>query len=289
MNILERFSNYLKYEKNYSSHTIKAYISDLEQCNNFLVLLRSDFISAKTSDLRSWIVNLIENKNSATSIHRKISSLKTLYSFLLREKLVLTDPTRKLILPKTRKRLPVFVEEKNMIDLFSVISFENNFEGTRNKLILSLLYATGIRLSELITLKIVDVDLENKFIKVFGKRRKERIIPFGEVLENDIRQYLNKRKDFKNKFLIVTKKDEQSYPEMIYRIVHRYLNMITNIEKKSPHVVRHTFATHLLNNGADLNAIKELLGHANLAATQVYTHNSFEQLKKVYNKAHPRA
>jgi len=289
MNILERFSNYLQYEKNYSAHTIKAYISDLVQCNAFLVLSGSDFISAGTSDLRSWMVNLIENKNSATSVHRKISSLKTLYFFLLREKLVLKDPTRKLVLPKTRKRLPVFVEEKNMMDLFSEISFQNNFEGFRDKLIMAMLYATGIRLSELINLKISDVNLGNKSIKVFGKRRKERIIPFGEVLENDIRRYLDERKDFKNKFLIITEKDEQSYPEMIYRIVHHYLNLVTNAEKKSPHVLRHTFATHLLNNGADLNAIKELLGHANLAATQVYTHNSFEQLKKVYNKAHPRA
>lgn len=289
MNILERFSNYLQFEKNYSAHTIKAYISDLEQCNAFLVLLGQDFISAETTDLRSWMVSLIENKNSATSVHRKVSSLKTFYIFLLREKLVSKDPTRKLVLPKIRKRLPVFVEEKNMMDLFSEISFQNNFEGFRDRLILAMLYATGIRLSELINLKISDVDLRNKSIKVFGKRRKERIIPFGEVLENDIRRYLDERKDFKNKFLIVTEKDEQSYPEMIYRIAHYYLNLITNTEKKSPHVLRHTFATHLLNNGADLNAIKELLGHANLAATQVYTHNSFEQLKKVYNKAHPRA
>lgn len=289
MNILERFSNYLQYEKNYSAHTIKAYISDLEQCNAFLVLLGHDFISADTSDLRSWMVSLIENKNLATSVHRKISSLKTLYTFLLREKLVSKDPTRKLVLPKTRKRLPVFVEGKNMMDLFLKISFQNNFEDIRNKLIIAILYATGIRLSELINLKISDIDFENNSIKVFGKRRKERIIPFGEILENDLRLYLDKRKDFQNKFLIITEKDEQSYPEMIYRIVHHYLNLITNTEKKSPHVLRHTFATHLLNNGADLNAIKELLGHANLAATQVYTHNSFEQLKKVYKKAHPRA
>jgi len=289
MSIFESFANYLKFEKNYSSHTIQAYIGDIQQCNAFLVLQNKDMFSAETPDLRAWIVNLLEDNISATSIHRKISSLKTFYLFLQREKLVSKNPTRKLILPKTKKRLPVFVEEKNMLELFSNLPFEENFTSKRDKLVLSLLYATGIRLSELIGIKLSDIDFSQKTIKVFGKRRKERIIPFGPIVENDLKSYLQARKEYDSPYLIITEKNEQAYPKLIYRIVHTYLAIASNIDKKSPHVLRHTFATHLLNNGADLNAIKELLGHANLAATQVYTHNSFEQLKKVYNKAHPRA
>lgn len=289
MNIFEAFSNYLKFEKNYSNHTIKAYIGDIHQCSDFLSLLKIELIHADTADLRAWIIQLLEQKEQATTIHRKISSLKTFYLFLQREKLINKNPTRKLILPKTRKRLPVFVEEKNMMDLFSKIHFKENFSGYRDKLILSLLYATGIRLSELINLKITDIDLKQRTLKVFGKRKKERIIPFGAALEKDINQYLILRKDFDSPYLIISKKNEKAYAKLIYRIVTHYLGIISNLDKKSPHVLRHTFATHLLNNGADLNSIKELLGHANLAATQVYTHNSFEQLKKVYNKAHPRA
>lgn len=289
MNIFEAFSNYLKFEKNYSNHTIKAYIGDIGQCSAFLSLLKIDLLHADTADLRAWVVQLLEQNEEATTIHRKISSLKTFYFFLQREKLINKNPTRKLILPKTRKRLPVFVEEKNMIELFSKIHFEENFSGYRDKLVLSLLYATGIRLSELINLKITDIDLNQKTLKVFGKRKKERIIPFGSVLENDIKQYMIFRNNFNSPYLIISEKNEKAYAKLIYRIVNHYLGIISNLDKKSPHVLRHTFATHLLNNGADLNSIKELLGHANLAATQVYTHNSFEQLKKVYNKAHPRA
>lgn len=289
MNIFEAFSNYLTFEKNYSNHTLKAYIGDIKQCDAFISLLNKDMLHAETSDLRAWIVQLLEQNEQPTSIHRKISSLKTFYIFLQREKLIENNPTRKLVLPKTHKRLPVFVEEKNMIDLFSLITFEENFTGYRDKVVLSLLYATGMRLSELINLKIADIDFKQKTLKVFGKRRKERIIPFGNSLLNDLNQYLVTRKEFNSPYLIISEKNEMAYPKLIYRIVHHYLGLISNLDKKSPHVLRHTFATHLLNNGADLNSIKELLGHANLAATQVYTHNSFEQLKKVYNKAHPRA
>lgn len=289
MNIFEAFSNYLKFEKNYSNHTIKAYIGDIHQCNAFLSLLKIELIHAETADLRAWIVQLLEQKEKATSIHRKISSLKTFYLFLQREKLINKNPTRKLILPKTRKRIPIFVEEKDMINLFSKVQFKENFSGYRDKLVLSLLYATGIRLSELINLKITDIDLKQRTLKVLGKRKKERIIPFGATLEKDINQYLFLRKDFDSPYLIISEKNEKAYAKLIYRIVTHYLGIISNLDKKSPHILRHTFATHLLNNGADLNSIKELLGHANLAATQIYTHNSFEQLKKVYNKAHPRA
>ncbi|NSW44718.1 MAG: tyrosine-type recombinase/integrase [Bacteroidales bacterium] len=289
--MFDAFASYLKFEKNYSSHTIKAYISDLQQCNAFIVLQNKDLFSAETSDLRAWVINLLEDHVSASSIHRKISSLKTFYHFLQREKLVSKNPTRKLILPKTKKRLPVFIEEKNMLELFSHLTFDDNFSGKRDKLVLSLLYATGIRLSELISLKINDIDFSQKTIKVLGKRRKERIIPFGAILEHDLKTYLYLRneKELNSPYLIITEKNEPAYAKLIYRIVHSYLTIASNVDKKSPHVLRHTFATHLLNNGADLNAIKELLGHANLAATQVYTHNSFEQLKKIYNKAHPRA
>ncbi|MGQ9845965.1 MAG: tyrosine-type recombinase/integrase [Bacteroidales bacterium] len=289
MNIFKAFSDYLKFEKNYSDHTIKAYIGDVRQCSDFLSSLKIDLIHADTANLRAWIVQLLEQKKETISIHRKISSLKTFYLFLQREKLINKNPTRKLILPKTHKRLPVFVEEKNMLDLFSKIQFEENFTGYRDKVVLSLLYATGIRLSELINLKITDIDFKQKTLKVLGKRKKERIIPFGSIVENDINQYMIFRKNYDSPYLIISEKNEKAYAKLIYRIVTHYLGIISNLDKKSPHVLRHTFATHLLNNGADLNSIKELLGHANLAATQVYTHNSFEQLKKVYNKAHPRA
>ncbi|MCX7861942.1 MAG: tyrosine-type recombinase/integrase [Bacteroidales bacterium] len=287
---ITKFISFLSNEKHYSDLTILAYQTDLEQCHQFITALGSTIEHATSNELRSWLVHLIENNISPSSIQRKISSLKAFYKYLLREKIIDIDPTRKLIAPKKKSRLPVYVEEKDIMSLFSTISFNNNFEEQRDKLVLSLLFGTGIRLSELINLKISDIDLTSQTIKVLGKRKKERIIPFGNTIKNDIIQYLNYRNNHAPiPYLILCNKFKKSYPKLIYRIVHHYLTLISHVEKKSPHVLRHTFATILLNKGADLNAIKELLGHANLAATQIYTHNSFEHLKNIYTKAHPRA
>ncbi len=292
MGNVDNFLSFLSFEKHFSNYTIISYRNDLEQCQQFLYALNKNFETATAQDLRSWVVSLVDQNINPPSIHRKISALKTFYKYLLREKIISADPTRKLIAPKMKSRLPNYVEEKDILELFQSIPFENNFKSQRDKLVLSILFATGIRLSELINLKISDIDLHSCTLKVMGKRRKERIIPFGTTLKNDIIHYLNFRNsivDVTIPYLILCNNLKQAYPKLIYRIVHHYLNLVSPIDKKSPHVLRHTFATLLLNKGADLNAIKELLGHANLAATQVYTHNSFEQLKSVYIKAHPRA
>lgn len=290
MGNIQHFLSYLLYEKHYSELTIRAYANDLEQCNHFLNALNTSLDQATSTDLRAWIVSLLEQNNSATSVQRKISTLKAYFKYLQRQKMISSDPTRKLISPKKQSRLPIYVEERNIIELFDKITFEETFEDQRNKIVLSLLFGTGIRLSELINLKISDIDFSSQTIKVLGKRRKERIIPFGIILKNDILHYLDIRKSLSDTpYLILSNHHKKSYPKLIYRIVHHYLSLITSLDKRSPHVLRHTFATILLNKGADLNAIKELLGHANLAATQIYTHNSFEHLKNIYTKAHPRA
>lgn len=290
MGNIQQFLSYLLYEKHYSELTIRAYANDLEQCYHFLNALNTSLDQATSADLRTWIVSLLEQNLSATSVQRKISTLKAYFKYLQRQKIISSDPTRKLISPKKQSRLPVYVEEKNIIDLFDKVTFEETFEDQRNKIVLSLLFGTGIRLSELINLKISDIDFSSQTLKVLGKRSKERIIPFGNILKNDILHYLKYRQPLSDiPYFIINNHYKKSYPKLIYRIVHHYLTLITSIDKRSPHVLRHTFATILLNKGADLNAIKELLGHANLAATQIYTHNSFEHLKNIYTKAHPRA
>ncbi len=290
MGNIQQFLSYLLYEKHYSALTIRAYETDLKQCHQFLKALNTSIDQATSADLRAWIISLLEQNISATSVQRKISTLKAYFKYLQRQKIIFSDPTRKLISPKKQSRLPVYVEEKNILELFDKITFKETFEEQRNKIVLSLLFGTGIRLSELINLKISDIDFASQTLKVLGKRKKERIIPFGTIIKNDILHYLNYRKELSDTpYLILNNHYNKSYPKLIYRIVHHYLSLITSIDKKSPHVLRHTFATILLNKGANLNAIKELLGHANLAATQIYTHNSFEHLKNIYTKAHPRA
>lgn len=290
MGNIEKFIEFLKFEKHYSNHTIISYNNDLIQCHQFLIALGLTFEIAKPNDLRSWIVSLMEKNIEPTSIQRKISSLKAFYKYLQREGKVSLDPTRKLVSPKKKSRLPYYVEEKNMRELFSENNFTSDFRGQRDKLVLSLLFATGIRLSELLNLNISDVDLKACALKVLGKRQKERIVPFGKIIKEEIESYLKLRNPEQNiPYLILTNTYKKAYPKLIYRIVNQYLLKISSVDKKSPHVLRHTFATILLNKGADLNAIKELLGHANLAATQIYTHNSFEQIKNVYIKSHPRS
>lgn len=290
------FLQHIRYEKRLSHHTITAYANDLAQFGAFLTT-ECAIAQPEAADfrhVRSWIVSLVEGGMDKSSVNRKIATLRSFYGFLLRRKLIATDPMTKIQALKASRRLPVYVEEKPMDTLLDDLDFADTFDGVRDRLVLELLYGTGIRLSELIGLKTSDVDLYNKTIMVLGKRNKHRIIPLNGPLLELVQQYSRlKTEHFAGQadaqVLIVSDKGVAAYPVMIQRIVKRYLSLVTTLEKKSPHVLRHTFATHLLNRGADLNAIKDLLGHSSLAATQIYTHTSLEQLKKTYDQAHPKA
>jgi integrase/recombinase XerC len=295
--LIERFLNYLQYEKRYSPHTLKAYQADLLQ---FFEYANAEPISAIKSDtidhqmIRSWMVHLLEQETTARSVNRKITSLRTFFKFLLRESIIDYNPVSRIESPKISRHLPVFVQDEKMnILLDSEDIFDAGFEGQRDKLVIELLFGTGIRLAELIGLKETDINVFEQTIKVLGKRSKERIVPLNRELMHLISNYLllkkNEKIDNISSSLFVTTKGVAAYPKLIYRIVQKYLNYISTHDKKSPHVLRHSFATSLLNHGADLNAIKELLGHANLSATQVYTHNSVERLKTIYKQAHPKA
>ncbi|WP_207424733.1 tyrosine-type recombinase/integrase [Desertivirga brevis] len=291
---LERFKSYLQYEKRFSEHTIAAYMNDLEQFQTFIQSQNPDMLLVGHQDVRSWMVDLMNNSIAPNTINRKLSTLRTFYTFLQREKLVELNPTLLIKALKAPKRLPVVVHESKMDDLLdSEGIFAEDFEGRRDKLIIELLFGTGIRLAELLNIKERDVNFFDHTLKILGKRSKERIAPVSPQIISEIKEYLSLRElqNFDNlpDQLFVTKDGKRAYPTLIYRIVKRYLDYITTNQKKSPHVLRHSFATSLLNNGADLNAIKELLGHASLAATQVYTHNSVEKLKSIYKQAHPRA
>jgi len=284
------FLEFIQFEKRFSSHTLVAYSNDLEQLLTYLKTTYevTDISEVNHTIIRSWVVSLMEHKISPRTVNRKITTLKTFYKFLLRQNIVTENPMLKILSPKTSKRLPVFIEKDKMDNLLDDTVFGDDFEGQRNKLILELFYATGIRLSELINLKKTNVDICQCQIKVLGKRNKERIVPFSPDLKQQIEQFLVMKANLNDEFLFVDKNGKQLYEKFVYRIVNTYLSQITTLNKKSPHVLRHTFATHMLNNGADLNAIKELLGHANLSATQVYTHNTVEKLKNIHKQAHPK-
>lgn len=290
---MKNFLQYLENEKRYSAHTLIGYETDIKQFQSFLkeTFDHSDDTSVTSVMVRSWVVNLLEHGLSPRTVNRKLSSLKTYYRFLKKEGAAKVNPMVAVVAPKTAKRLPEFVPEGDMQSLLDPEIFEDDFNGCRDKLIIELLYMTGIRKAELISIVVSDVDLQQGLIKVTGKRNKQRIIPIGNRLSEAIRDYLDIRArvttDEDN--LLITEAGKKLYPKLVYRVVNLYLGKASSITKKSPHVLRHTFATHMLNNGADLNAIKELLGHANLSATQVYTHNSIEKLKNVYKQAHPRA
>jgi integrase/recombinase XerC len=290
----ELFLSYLKNEKRYSPHTIIAYENDLDQFISFGKELIGDFC-VETVDyhlIRQWIVSLMDNGISAKSINRKISTLKTFFKFLMREGVIEKNPTDKVVVPKMGKKLPVFVQEKEMNSLLDGRFFTEDFEGRRDKAVVSLFYGTGMRLSELVGIRFSDLNLHERMVKVIGKGSKERLVPFPLEVSGVLKEYIRLRNELfpdSGNFLFLTGNGEPVYNKLIYRIVKKELSLVTTIEKKSPHILRHSYATHLLNNGADLNAIKELLGHANLAATQIYTHTTFEQLKKVYKQAHPRA
>ncbi|GAA4781218.1 tyrosine recombinase XerC [Olivibacter ginsenosidimutans] len=291
---LDRFLAFLKFEKHYSVHTLKAYEKDIVSYLKFWEEKDSAFAEIGYRELRSYLTQLMEEGIEATSINRLLSSLRTYYKFLVREGLHDENPTLMVKALKTQKKLPVIILEEKLDWLLDHDTiFEKDFAGERDRLIIELLFGTGMRLSELIYLKETDIDFHQQTIKILGKRNKERIVPLLPHLQQRIKAYLllKKNENFDNKSLtlIVTIKGKQAYPELIYRVVTHYLSLITSQQKKSPHVLRHSFATALLNKGADLNAIKELLGHANLMATQVYTHNSVERLKSIYKQAHPKA
>ena len=291
--LIDEFLKYLQLEKRYSPHTVKAYQIDITQFQDYLdEAYESVLQNAKHPMVRSWLAQMLDYGISPRSVNRKISVLKSFYKFLLKEEKVKEDPTIKVVPPKMSKKLPVFVEEDQMRKLLDELDFTDGYAGVRDKLMIELFYSTGIRQAELIHLKINDIDLSSNVIKVLGKRNKERLIPLTLELRKKIEIYLKLRAELPVKYssyLLLTNKGKKLYPNLVYRQVNHYLSQVTSLDKKSPHVLRHTFATHMLNNGADLNAIKELLGHANLSATQVYTHNTIDKLKKVYNQAHPRA
>lgn len=288
---MQAFLDYIQYEKRYSVHTLKSYENDLRQFELFLI---EEYESVQLKEanhqmIRSWTAGLMEANISPRTINRKISSLKTYYRFLMREGKRSDNPTNKVVAPKTSKRLPDFVEQNKMERLFHEGLFEEDFSGWRDRMLLELLYGTGIRLSELINLK--EADFENTQIKVLGKRNKERWVPVPEIVSETMIRYRSEKQNLglHSPWFFVTDKGNKLYEKFVYRKVNHYLGKVTTSQKKSPHVLRHTFATHLLNSGAQLNAIKEMLGHANLSATQVYTHNTIDKLKNIHQQAHPRA
>lgn len=294
MQYIQSFLKYLQFEKRGSHHTITSYRCDLNQFVNFLGENNfSDWSQINSTHIRQWMVNMLDSGILARSVNRKVATLKSFFHFLMREGVLDVDPTLKIITPKVPKRLPVFVREAEMDMLLDQIDFGQSYPGVRNRLIIDLFYCSGMRLSELSNLQIRDVDLSGEVFKVLGKRNKQRIIPFTPALKASIVEYMEVRtQTFPNNNisqLFLTDKGEAIYNKLIYRVVKQYLTLVTTLAKRSPHILRHTFATALLNRGADLNAIKELLGHSNLSATAVYTHNSFEQLTAIYNQAHPRA
>ena len=290
---IERFIRYVQYEKRFSPHTIKAYETDLLQFQTFLTTYETTLAEATHTLVRSWVMECMEASTGAKSINRKISSLRSFYKFLQREGLVVKSPMEQVQAPKIPKRLPVIVEEAKLNALLDDEAlFPSGFEGLRDRVVLELLYGTGIRLAELLGLKNGDIDDYNQQIKVLGKRNKERIIPLAKPLFALLNVYIDQKNELgftSTDKLIVTDKGTAAYPQLIYRLVKQALGEVSTQDKKSPHILRHSFATALLNKGAELTAIKELLGHANLSATQVYTHNSIEKLKSIYKQAHPKA
>jgi integrase/recombinase XerC len=292
---LQPFLDYLRFEKRYSQHTLISYQTDLEQ---FFQFLKSQYdlpeVSKITSGfVRSWLAEMRNDKMTAKSLNRKISSLKSFFKYQMKIGVIHQTPMTTIVAPKISKRLPSFVDEKDMETLKNYVEFPDTWRGTTDSLLLKIFYNTGIRLSELISLKESNIDVSNCQIKVLGKGNKERIIPISNDLVNQVKEYISSKKE---KFpgntldtLFINEKGNSLYPKYIYLVVKQNLGLVTTAQKKSPHVLRHTFATHLTNNGADLNAVKELLGHSSLAATQVYTHNTIEKLKDIYKKAHPKA
>ncbi len=290
------FIDYLRKDKRYSPHSLISYTNDLTQFYLFLKdeLQLPDDHKPEHHDVRSWIVSLMEKELNPRSVNRKITALRSYFKFLKREGLIDYNPTQKISTLKVKKQIPHFASELDMEQLFNNLEFETGFKGTRDKLVLEMLYSTGMRRAELINLKTSDVNFYNRELKVLGKRNKERIIPFTDKLAVSIKSYLAEKQkqsgqNMDNEVLFVNDKAKKMGEKFVYNLANKYLSLVTTIEKRSPHIMRHTFATHMLNNGAELNAIKEILGHTNLSATQIYTHNTIEKLKSIYKQAHPRA
>jgi integrase/recombinase XerC len=308
---IQYFTDYLKYQKRYSAHTLRSYGDDLQQLNDYIVLQFGEMqLNELTSSIiRSWLASLKDNDLASRSINRKISSLKSFFKYHIKTGAISNTPMTQITSPKVPKRLPVFVKEAETETLFQHVEFPDDWKGKTDRLIIELLYNTGLRSAELVSLKESQVDASRRIIKVLGKGNKERIIPVSGALMDNIRQYVNDKQqlksgnnnkrqlesgehlsnDQKHASLLVTEGGRPLSAGYVYRAVKTYLAQVTTVNKKSPHVLRHTFATHLLNNGADLNSVKELLGHASLAATQIYTHHTIEKLKDVHKKAHPKA
>lgn len=295
MMTIERFVKYLQFEKRYSSHTIIAYENDLQQ---FFGFLKETFGSVEEAQIqhlhiRSWVVSLLNDGLTATSIRRKLSTLKSYFRYLLRREIIAHNPMLKVISPKVGRKLPVYVQQSDIQRLLAVKPDGDDWLAWRDYLIVDLLYSTGLRRSELVALQLEDIEWNSRQMRIKGKGGKERIVPFGALLDENLRYYLQLRDaafpQHNFRHLLLTNKGKPVYPRCVYNVVHRQLSGVTTLDKRSPHVLRHTFATHLSENGADLNAVKSLLGHSSLAATQIYTHNSIERLKEVYRQAHPKA
>jgi len=292
--LIQPFLDYLKFEKRYSKHTVISYETDLVCFFNYIKSQYGEMSIDQLSHIyiRSWLASLKDQGLTAKSINRKISSLKSLFKYQLKTGVIIQTPMIKIIAPKNERRLPNFVADKDIKTLFNHVEFPDNWQGKTERLLILLFYNTGMRLSEVINSKDSQVNFSNHTLKILGKGNKERIVPISSEVANEIKNYLIERNNFvtqKDDFLLVTEKGKRLSPRSVYSSVKKYLSLVTTIDKRGPHVLRHTFATHLTNNGADLNAVKELLGHSSLAATQVYTHNSIEKLKNVYKKAHPKA
>ncbi|QZT37028.1 tyrosine-type recombinase/integrase [Halosquirtibacter xylanolyticus] len=290
---LDDFINFLQYEKRLSSYTVVAYRIDLNQFCSFAEDMVDSFDWREVDSflVREWVVYLMGKGMAPRTVHRKISALKSMYRFFLVNEYVEKDPTSLVVLPKIRKKLPFFVRIREMDNLLDHDWFSSDFSGLRDRAILHVFYGTGMRLSELVGLQIQNIDLSQKKMKVLGKGNKERIIPFNDELCHVVSSYLEARKSVFGDLegvLFLTDKGEQVYHKFVYRVVKRYLAKVSTVSKKSPHVLRHSYATHMMNSGADLRAIQELLGHASLASTEVYTHTTFEKLRKVYKQAHTR-
>lgn len=282
---LNQFLNYLKNERNFSKKTIQSYLNDV---NQFFLFNNVKPSKIHSNDIRGWIISLKESGLESVTINRKISSLRSYFKLCKRESWINQDPSQKIKLLAVKKRLPNFFSESSMKNLFSEVKFPNNFTGARDRLILEIFYSTGIRVSELVNLKNSQFNLTSKTLIVLGKGKKERIIPLLNNVIKHYKTYMKFRSNMKSNYLFLTINSKKTYSKLIYRVVNEYLGKVTTVSKKSPHILRHTFATHLLNRGADINTIKELLGHKSLLSTQVYTHNSLEKIKRIYQKSHPR-
>lgn len=294
MLLIEKYIRYLRYEKNYSLHTEISYSEDLSQFVEFLAehFSDTDIKHVDRDIIRMWIVSMMERKISARSVNRKLSAVKSFYRYLQKIGEVTVNPASKINGPKVGRPIPAFANSSDMEKVLDQEDYGDSFESLRDHIIIELFYVTGIRRAELIGLKDVDVDFSSETIQVTGKRNKQRLIPFSDGMKQSLEQYIavrNKEVGNQSGYLFVKNNGEPLYPMLVHRIVTSYLQQIETLAKVSPHVLRHSFATGMLNNGADINAVKELLGHASLAATEIYTHTSFEELKRIYNKAHPRA